>query len=97
MNNNELAMLAAKAIDSKKGIDIKIIDIAAKSSFADCLIVASGSNDRQVGAIAEAVKEEYEKINIIPRIAQNKNVPIFAFSFFNPLIPVLILTSPQRI
>ena len=37
------------------------------------------------------------KINITPRIAQNKNVPIFAFSFFNPLIPVLILTSPQRI
>ena len=73
MNNNELAMLAAKAIDSKKGIDIKIIDIAAKSSFADCLIVASGSNDRQVGAIAEAVKEEYEKINIIPRSIAGKN------------------------
>ena len=73
MNNNELAMLAAKAIDSKKGIDIKIIDISAKSSFADCLIVASGLNDRQVGAIAEAVKEEYEKINIIPRSIAGKN------------------------
>ena len=37
------------------------------------------------------------KINIIPRINQNKNVPILDFSFFRPLIAVLILTRPQRI
>jgi len=37
------------------------------------------------------------KINIIPRINQNKNVPILDFSFLRPLIAVLILISPQRI
>ena len=39
----------------------------------------------------------FPKINVIPRINQNKNVPILAFSFFNPLIAVATLTSPQRI
>ena len=37
------------------------------------------------------------KINITPRINQNKNVPILDFSFLRPLIAVLILISPQRI
>ncbi|MDY2959677.1 MAG: ribosome silencing factor [Hornefia sp.] len=73
MENKELALLAAKAIDSKKGIDIKVIDIAAKSSFADYLIVAGGSNDRQVGSIADAVEDEYEKIGITPRSIAGKN------------------------
>ena len=66
MENKELALLAARAINEKKGIDIKIIDIAEKSSFADYLIVASGGNDRQVGALSEAVADEYEKLGIAP-------------------------------
>ena len=35
MENKELALLAARAINEKKGIDIKIIDIAEKSSLRD--------------------------------------------------------------
>ena len=46
MENKELALIAARAIDDKKGMDVKIIDIAEKSSFADYLIIARGSNDR---------------------------------------------------
>ena len=39
----------------------------------------------------------FPKMNITPRINQNKNVPTLAFSFFSPLIATLMLTSPQRI
>ena len=33
MENKELALIAARAIDDKKGMDVKIIDIAEKSQI----------------------------------------------------------------
>ena len=66
MENKEFALIAARAIDDKKGMDVKIIDIAEKSSFADYLIIAGGSNDRQVGSLADAVEDAYEKLGITP-------------------------------
>ena len=44
MENKEFAMQAAEVLNQKKGIGIKVIDIAGKSSFADYLIVASGGS-----------------------------------------------------
>ncbi len=73
MNNKELAYEAAKALSGKKGIDIRIIDIAEKSSFADYLIVASGATDRQVGALSDAVEDRYEELGITPKSIAGKN------------------------
>ena len=56
MENLELAMEAARVLNEKKGIDIKVIDVAEKSSFADYLLIVSGGSDRQVGALADAVE-----------------------------------------
>ena len=40
----EMARLACKALDEKKGKDIKVIDIHNVSVIADYFIIASGSN-----------------------------------------------------
>lgn len=67
MDNKELAMAAAKVLSEKKGIDITIVDIAEKSSFADYLIIVSGANDRQVGGLADAVEDRFEELGITPK------------------------------
>ena len=64
--NKELEMvrLACKAMDEKKAIDIKVIDIHEVSVIADYFVIASGSNLNQVQAKAryEAErKKENEK------------------------------------
>lgn len=56
-----MAKLAYKALDDKKGEDIKIIDISQISVLADYFIIANGSNDSQVKAMVEAVEEELDK------------------------------------
>ena len=61
MENKEMALLAATTLSKKKGIDIKLIDVAEKSSFADYLIIASGRTAAQVSALAEIVGESMEK------------------------------------
>jgi Uncharacterized homolog of plant Iojap protein len=59
MENKELALLAAKTLDSKKAIDVIVIDIAEKSSFADYLVIATGSSERQVNALVDDVEDIY--------------------------------------
>ena len=46
------------AIDDKKAIDIKIIDIKDISVLADYLVIAGGSNKSQVQAMVDSVEEE---------------------------------------
>lgn len=53
----EMAKLAYEALDSKKGEDIKIIEIGEITSIADYFIIANGSNTSQVDALVDAVSE----------------------------------------
>ena len=56
-----MAKLAYKALDDKKGEDIKVIDISEISGLADYFIIANGTNDSQVRALVESVEEELDK------------------------------------
>ncbi len=40
-------------LDEDKAEDIVSIDVKGKSSFADCIVVASGRSARHVGALAD--------------------------------------------
>lgn len=54
----EMAKLACRALDEKKGQDIKVIDIHEVSVLADYFIIASGSNQNQVQAMVDNVDEQ---------------------------------------
>ena len=54
----EMARIACKAIDDKKGQDIKVIDIHNVSVIADYFVIASGTNSNQVQAIVDNVEEQ---------------------------------------
>ena len=53
-----MAQIACKAIDDKKGQDIKVIDIHTGSAIADYFVIASGTNSNQVQAIVDNVEEQ---------------------------------------
>lgn len=57
MTSKELAKIAVKALDDKKGEDITIIDISEVSVVADYFIIAGGSNRSQIQAMADNVDE----------------------------------------
>ena len=53
-----MAQIACKAIDDKKGQDIKVIDIHTVSVIADYFVIASGTNSNQVQAIVDNVEDQ---------------------------------------
>ena len=73
MDIKAMAMVAAKAIDDKKGQDIAIIDIGAKAAFADYMIIASGGSDRQVKALCDEVEDKLAEQGVIVKAIEGKN------------------------
>ncbi|MBS2022296.1 MAG: ribosome silencing factor [Deltaproteobacteria bacterium] len=50
-----MARLAAEAALEKKAEDVILVDLREKSSYADFLVLCTGTNERQLDAIADGV------------------------------------------
>lgn len=53
--------LAIRSVSEKKGIDIVGLDLRDIASFTEFFIIASGTNQRQVQAIADEINEQLKK------------------------------------
>ncbi len=54
------------AVESKKGLDIIVLDLRGLSSELDAFIICHGTNPRQVRAITEAVEEKLSELGEKP-------------------------------
>lgn len=67
MTSKELAKLACDALDDKKALEIKVINIENVSTLADYFIIASGTNPNQVQAMADNVDETLGRAGYEPK------------------------------
>lgn len=58
MGSQELAKIAIHALEDKKAVDVRVIDISEVSVLADYFIIANGTNKNQVQALADEVEEK---------------------------------------
>lgn len=63
----EMAALACKALEDKKAVDIKVIDIEKVTTIADYFIIASGTNVNQVQAMVDNVDETLGRAGYQPK------------------------------
>ena len=66
-NSREVAKMAVEALNDKKAIDVKVIDISGMTVIADYFIIASGTNTNQVQAMADNVEETLGRAGYQPR------------------------------
>ncbi len=67
MTSKELAKLACDALDDKKALEIKVINIENVSTLADYFIIANGTNHNQVQAMADNVDETLGRAGCEPK------------------------------
>jgi ribosome-associated protein len=65
-SSRQRALLCINASLEKKAKDLIILKVKELSAFADYFIIASGTSDRQVRAIATAIQENLKKAEILP-------------------------------
>ncbi len=53
-----LSNLVVNAMEDRKALDIKVLDVRGMSDIADWLVIASGNSNRQVVAIADKIVED---------------------------------------
>jgi ribosome-associated protein len=58
---------AARAALAKKADDVVLLDLRKASGFTDWFVLASGTSQRQLVAIADAVEETLKKEGLRPR------------------------------
>ena len=57
MTPKELAIIAAKALDEKKGKEISAIEITDLTTLADFFVIATGTSNTQINALCDAVEK----------------------------------------
>ena len=73
MSSKDIAMKLAELLNSKKAEDIVVIDIAEKSSFADFLVVASGTSDRHIESLIDDVEDLAAQNGVPTKGIEGKN------------------------
>ncbi len=61
LSEKEMIAIAVKALDDKKGKDIKVLHTAGQTTLADYFIICNGTSNTQVRALADAVEEAMSK------------------------------------
>jgi len=64
---------AVAAADERQAVDLKVLDLAGVSDFTDYFLICSGTNDRQVSAIADAVDGALRELKVRPLHQEGSN------------------------
>lgn len=82
----KLVEIAYKALDDKKGVDIKVLDIRDVTVMADYFIIAHGNNPNHVKALVDNVDEELSKNEFFMKHAEGLNSPSWALLDYGDVI-----------
>lgn len=95
-NSKEMTTLTIKALEDKKGNDIRVIDIQDVSIIADYFIIASGSNRNQVQTMADNVEEVLGRAGYEPRQLEGYGTATWILMDYNDII-VHIFSEEDRL
>lgn len=86
MTSLEITKKAVAALEDKKAINVKVIDISQVSVIADYFIIASGSNINQVQALCDNVLDELAKNDVHPNQTEGYNTANWILMDYNDVI-----------
>ncbi|WP_245157050.1 bis(5'-nucleosyl)-tetraphosphatase (symmetrical) YqeK [Anaerovorax sp. IOR16] len=97
MENKEIALSAAAVLDQKKAIDIVVMDIKEKSSFADFFVIASANSERQLSTLADEVEDQFAKDGILAKHIEGRgNSGWILMDFGDVIVNLFSLEQRER-
>ncbi|MDH3498623.1 MAG: ribosome silencing factor [Acidimicrobiia bacterium] len=82
----ELAIMAAEAIDDKKGTDVTLLDVSEILRIVDVFVIATGTNRRQVQALADAVEERLRDLGRRPLRVEGRSEAEWALLDYGDIV-----------
>jgi ribosome-associated protein len=94
-DTQERVLLCVNALLQRKAKDLTILKVSAVSSFTDYFVICSGTSDRQVQALAEAIRENMKKAGILPLGVEGEKIGKWVLLDYADVI-VHIFYEPNR-
>ncbi|MEW5792480.1 MAG: ribosome silencing factor [Pseudomonadota bacterium] len=66
LNAEELKQVVVDALEDRKGVDIKVLDVRGQTDITDYLVIATGTSDRHVRSLADSVVEKAKEGGVRP-------------------------------
>lgn len=82
----ELTVAAARAASDLKAQEIIALDVSQQLVLTDAFLIASGTNERQVGAIVDAIEEALHKLGAKPLRREGKQEGRWVLIDFGDLV-----------
>lgn len=95
MEIKETAVKIANLLNEKKAIDVKVIDISSKASFADYFVIASGGSDRQMSSLVDNVEDLLEPEGTFPKSIEGKRTSGWILMDYGDIV-VNVMTTEMR-
>ncbi|SES66299.1 ribosome silencing factor [Anaerobranca gottschalkii] len=82
----QLTQTIAKAIDDKKGEDIKILDLQGLTEIADFFVIASGNTQSHLKSICDFIDEKTKEKGINPISTQGYDEAIWIVMDYGDIV-----------
>ena len=73
MDQKQIAIAAAKALDAKRAKDIVVLKVDEMTVITDYMVIATGTSAPQVKALCEQVEDELAKADVFARRREGVN------------------------
>lgn len=93
---NELLNKMITLLEDKKAIDLTTLDIKEQSTLADYFIIASGTSNTHIKALADNVEVELKKENIYPNKIEGYNTDWILMDYGDVVIHIFTESERQN-
>ena len=92
----QIARIAAEALEEKKGIDVRMIPVAEQTVLADYFVIATGSSNTHVHALTDQVEFRIkEKLDLAPNHVEGYRNNIWELMDYGSVI-IHVFTTEGR-
>ena len=96
MQIDELLSTVTEKLDDGKGQNIKIINVKEKSSVTDYMVIATGTSERHVKALAQQVSMDVKKKGLMPLGIEGESTGEWVLVDFGDLILHVMLGQTRE-
>ena len=87
---------AVAAADDRKALELKVLHLQQVSDFTDYFLICSGTSERQVQAIADAVQERLRANRVRPLHVEGYNRGQWVLLDYGDLVVHVFQEEPRR-
>ncbi|HYL04632.1 MAG TPA: ribosome silencing factor [Thermoanaerobaculia bacterium] len=87
---------AVAAAEDRKAVDLKVLHLEKVSDFTDYFLICSGSSERQVQAIADAVRDRLRGEHVRPLHVEGYNRGQWVLLDYGDLVVHVFQEEPRR-